>query len=789
MLTQALVVASFVLIGQAEPSEASRPPDPRPQAENRPRPEKPPTEAAVPQDAAMGAWLVRLARHQGHLVGRSAPRSASLHVMALLRAAVRVAPDCSDAYYWLYDLEHRMGRQAAAREALDRYVRLTPGDEAARIRDFELELQERQTNEDRAAFVREQLKHKPLPRSFESELHRWLSKHYYERQETGFAAREIEAALRLNPMNVAARELAYEMFGETEPALQRVEMALQLISINPSQANLVWDLAEFLDRLSLHRRAQEWYNRAIALHRRAKAGPIPAEFLHRLAVSYANSGDFEKAKATADEVIAADPSLMTTRLLRAEVLRKLGNTQAAAADIAAVTRYYEARIDEVVSGKRFDEAAEIAWFFCYHAPDAKRALSLSKLAMEDPKPSSLAALAYGYALELNGETEEALKVLKPLCAVDQLAAYEWARIQIEQDHKSAALTALHKAATIQYSGIAYDLISELLRKHGQTPPKPPLRTKVIAALDHFRRDVFDYYRAPEKFLRFTMLPATDAFPSIGPIRVTFRIENIGSFPITFGDGFMARPLVALTAKLGVDDGTTYENYLQVLMNTRPTLLPGDAIEKTVAVDVGPLRQRLIETVARPVPIEMTALFDPVFQMNRLVSGLGTLAAGPVRVVRRPLDLTPEGIAEMLDRVKSAEAADRRLAAEQIGALLATAQTGMSGDVLDAASIDRLHVALSELLSDETWQVRSHALVAAGWSPLDPRVTVAAAPHVRDENAVVRLLAVRLFAEQHGEKFRQVLKQLSKSDPTPFVRMMATSYLPVLTQARAGDPTD
>ncbi len=745
------------------------------------------TEAA---DAPVGGWLAHLARHQGHLVGRADPRSASLHVMALLKAAVDVSPDCGEAYYWLYDLEHRMGRRAGAHKALAEYVRLTPGDDTARIRHFEIELQNLQTTEARAGFVAERLKRGSLSRAFESELHRWLARHYYERSENEVAVREIEHALRLNPMNVPARELAYEMFGETEPSLQRVEMALQLISINPSQANLVWDLAEFLDRLSLHGRAQEWYNRAIELHQGANAGPIPSGFRHKLAVSYISARDFPRAKQAADDVLKADAALHTARLLRAHALTKMDRPDEAAADIAYVAKAHAARIESVVEKNDYDAAAEIAWFYCYHQPTPVVALRMAKLAMEDAEPSSLAKVAYGFALRLNGRTDEAIGVLKPLAATDQLAAFELARALVAQGKKPAAMTALHKAATAQYSGIGYGLICDLLSSHGEAPPKPPLNSKVIAALDRFKRDVFDYYRTPAKFLRFTMEPADAATAPTGPVSVRFRLENVGPFAITFGDGYMTRPLVSVSVKLG--DGERFDNAIQVMMNARPVLLPGDAFEKTVAIDVGPVRTRLRETITEPQRIEITAMLDPVFESGALAKGMGTIVAGPIHVARSALDVSPEGITTLLDRAQSPDTADRVAAAEHVGVILSAVGTGLSDEAKSTIPVARLQTALAELLGDDAWQVRAHALVAAGGSPLDSRVTIAAAPRVRaapdggKEHPVVKLLAVRLFAEQHGEKFRQVLEQLGKSDPTDYVRMMATSYLPRIRQASAAD---
>ncbi|MBN2559466.1 MAG: tetratricopeptide repeat protein [Phycisphaerae bacterium] len=865
MLTQAFLVIAFILPGQADASAAGQADAPLDRGNAAKAPASPrATEEAPPQPQAMGpatngvgaadtsraasqesatstsrptggsgatgdlsatgdsgatgglsasaspsgtaTWLVNLARHQGHLVGRSDPHSASLHVLALLEAATDVSPDCSEAYYWLYDLYHRMGQTDAARAALSEYVRLTPGDDAARIRLLEIELADRQTAEARAEYVKSNLKCSPLSRTYESELHRWLANYYFERRENDFAAQEVEHALRLNPMNVAARQLAYEMFGETEPALQRVEMALQLIAMNPTQANLVWDLAEFLDRLSLHTYAQEWYNRAIDIHRRAGAGTIPPEFWHKLAMSYMCSGDFERAKATADEAVNVASSFYAARLLRANAEKELGLTEAAEADLRFVSKAYEARIDEVVADHLTDEAADLAWFFCYHQPDKDRALTLSKIAMEDANPSELACLAHGYALHLNGQTDEAIAVLDPLSSVDQLAALELAKAQIERGNKAQAITILHKAATIQYSGIAYGLIRGLLAKHGETAPQAPLHTKVIAALDRFERDVFDFHKRPGDFLKFSLrfadaptaqtgssLPSaipepqstspnsqSTTMPPVGPLDVVFRLENVGPFVITLGEGFMSRPLIAVSARVGGDGdgGVAFDGYLQVLMNSHPVLPPGDAVEKTIAIDVGPIREHLIRTITQSLSIEVTATFDPVYIDGELTAGMGSITAGPIKIERRGIATTAEAITTLLSQANSTDAGERATVAELLGALRADAEYNPSGSDVENLPIDAINTALATLLSDHDWHVRARAMVAVGWSELDPRITNAAASGVRaDAPPVVKMLAIRLFAQKHGEKFVQVLKQLSKTDPNQCVRTMAESYLP------------
>jgi hypothetical protein len=171
------------------------------------------------------------------------------------------------------------------------------------------------------------------------------------------------------------------------------------------------------------------------------------------------------------------------------------------------------------------------------------------------------------------------------------------------------------------------------------------------------------------------------------------------------------------------------------------------------------------------------MFDPVYADGRLTAGMGTITAAPIAATRHGLDTAPTAMAALSNRANSDDVMHRIRAADQLGALLADAEH-RPRDPADGLPLDAARATLDTLLSDNDWRVRAQALVAVGWSKLDTRLTNAAAPIVRrDPHPVVKLMAVRLFARQHGEKFAQVLELLSKSDPNRFVRMMAESYLP------------
>jgi hypothetical protein len=218
------------------------------------------------------------------------------------------------------------------------------------------------------------------------------------------------------------------------------------------------------------------------------------------------------------------------------------------------------------------------------------------------------------------------------------------------------------------------------------------------------------------------------------------------------------------------------------MNERPVLVPGDAVEKTVAINVGAMQDRLISSVDRELDIEISAVFDPVFVDGRLAAGLGTISAAPIAATRPGIDLSGAALEALIGAAASADVEKRAETAERIGAALGALQHG-DGQAGDSPQL--LQASLAGLLNDADWRVRARATRVAEWVILDDRTLMpAAAARVQDQHAAVRLLAVYLFATRQGEDFRKPLEHIARSDASLGVRTLARSFLPDPDNERA-----
>lgn len=740
----------------------------------------------IASQSRAAAWLVQLGRHHGHLVGRDDPQRVTLHVLGLMKAASEIDPSAAEAWLWQYDLYSRMGRIDEAREALSNYVRLDPRDESAALQHLALVLMSLQTAEARGAYLTDRLKQTNLPRSLQSDIHRRLAHYFRERGDNAEASRQIERALRLMPMNQAARELAYEMFSETEPLLQRVELALQLVRINPMQVNVLWELGQLLDAAGLHNEAQEWYQRALDVHRRATDDAIPAESWFDLAVSYAASGRDTDALSALQQALKDRPDDVPSKLLKVHVAQRAGRDnpdllRTAEAELHALSDMYDAQYEKVQTERDYHRAADMAWFYAATQPDPRRALETAELAMSAPFPDSLTRRSYGFALLLNKRVEEAAEQLKQLADSDQMAALGMARALLALSRREEAIAALKQGVAQRHGGMAYDRLCEELRNLGETPPPAPSYPSVVEALERFDRRIFDFHKRPSDTLKLTLQFVDDPLPPVGPIRVRVRLENINppdSFAVTMGDGLMVQPVVVLTARISGREKREFLHFSEVLLNRRPVLVPGDAVEQVVAVDVGRFRYELIRTCTFTEEIELNSLFDPIRTAQGYTAGLGSVSSLPIRATRTGLSVEPAALSALVQQAKSGSALERMEAAARLGGLIAARDlypgTFPGADAMSAAGIDE---ALFKLTDDPEWSVRMAAVDAVSWGrPLVKTVAPRLAARVNDPHAAVRLMGVRLFAGLQRKQFQDALDALSRSDPSPAVRLVAESYV-------------
>jgi tetratricopeptide (TPR) repeat protein len=750
-------------------------------------------EKAGAADPPPGQRLVDRARSFA-LSGSSDPtRAEAEYVLCWLQAAARVSPDLADAYLWQFDLLHRLGRIDDARSALTTYCRLEPANVAARLDAVDLEFNARQTLESRQEFCRTVLERSDNAPAVVSDLHRRLAELAHRSGDNELARVHARRAVDALPQNLNAQALLLSLEGRTEDPAARVRLLLNTIAANPARGLPVWELARYLDDLSMHTEAVAWYRWALDhFRRRHPETKPPLEVLLDLASSLCDGGQHDEAFQVCNEVMAADRGLLEAQVLMIRIARLRGLREVAEKQRDMVTSQLLQSEPDVLQREDAVAAARSAWFHIEHTSDAARALRLAAFAAERLPDDPAVQRVLGWAKLNNGDAPAAEAVLAPLAEDDPHAAIGLARARLAQEKKAEAVQVLRQAESVRYSGPAYDQAVELLRELGESPASRPDRSAVRGELDAFDRAVLRFYDEPGKALTLEITPGAGVVSFGDSMRCTFTLTNIGPYPVTLGaDGMVDGPQVLVSVKGTWPGAPVADAYLTVSLMRQSLLLPGEAISVREPLALGALDAFLESEPQREITLEFSFVFDPVLDARSVwTSRLPGVQAEPVRITRRPVDATPPGLKNWFAELQSGTEARRCRAAHALAALLGErhrADAGGIGYTARLIDVAAVREALFRALDDASPLVRAAATDALVLVPLDDTVIGAVAPRLSDGNFLVRMMAVDLLANAQGPVFAPVLDRLARDDADPLVRQLCRLYHAVSPTSRPVEP--
>lgn len=742
--------------------------------------------AAVAPARTIGKWLVDLGRDYP-LTPQASLRSADAELtLAFMQAAARIEPGLAEAWLWQHDLLWALHREDEATEALGRYVRLEPDDWSARVLWIAARTNGLQTVEERVRFWQEQLREPNLPGEVASDLHRRMAEYHYNRGENETAAQQIALALKAFPQNLAAQRLRLEMSADPRNPAARLELALNLVRLSPAQPLFAWDVARLLDEISLHREAQSWYQHAQLMFQLADPGrAAPGEFLLEMAASQIDAGMLDSAEKLVQQVIRTEGDGAAPRVLLGRIARLRNKPDEAKTQFAIARSAYESAWSKVKDAPDRDLAAEIAWYYCIDDPDVERAYQLATIAMQAVSPSDLARRAFGYAAAEKGVLADAQKALAPIVDADPWAACAMAIVKEKAGDANAAADLLTRVAQRHPSGQLFREAAARLTALGKPIPPTPRYENVRTVLAAFDNSLLLFPTAPKKFLDLTITPLRPASGALRPgeaVWCRFVLRNCSPFPVSVGDDLMVGPTLLVLARTTGDRERDYGALLRVPVNRRQILGPGESITVTQTLDVGPLRSTLIATPQAAQTIEITAIVSPVYssEQGAWVPRPGGFTAGPARIERPALppdDPGPDGLQGTLAAARNGDVPAREQALTRMMMWLAEQEHLRAGRLsypTQAVNPDALRAGIQERFADPAWPVRARLAEALRWVTLDRQWAQLASGMLSDPEWLVRMLAVRLFADHQKAAFDKVAAFYARNDPEACVRTMAAA---------------
>ena len=322
-------------------------------------------------------------------------------------------------------------------------------------------------------------------------------------------------------------------------------------------------------------------------------------------------------------------------------------------------------------------------------------------------------------------------------------------------------------------------VSATSRPAPATQPAPP---EVGAVVTGFPRAVLDYPFHPSKYLSLAWQMSKPELQPGEPWRCTVKLTNVGTFPITFGEERMLMPELLCSITTRGDQERTSGPSIRLSLQLKLRLVPGESIETTTTLDVGPIRASMIGTPQVTQQVEVAGVLSPVRLVlldgrEAWVPAIGGMAAPTLRFKRTGFTATPAHVQAVIARSQAANPQDRILGMELAAMLLAERQHLDAGRLrYTAERVDpaMLQTAVLARAADPDWQVRARLTECMRWFLLDATATQAATQLLSDENWLVRGLALRMLADQHREKFLPVLRRVAQSDGDEWVRGMAAA---------------
>ncbi len=756
------------------------------------------TSALRAETLSTGKWLNDLGRN--YPLSRQAGATLIDAEIAYLfmDAATRVQPDLAEAHRWTYDLLSALGRWDEAHDAIGRYVRLQPGDMNGWLVWLEFEVEAYQLAEDRARFYREQLRRGEMPEPVRSVLHRQLAEYHLNRNETDAARTELRDALRTDPFNLPARQLLQSLDSEgANEAIERLRRLLDILRTTPADEEAAMELGRILEQHGRPEQADRWYRHVEALQRLMPPGEVSIPVRIARTRALIDMGRFDEAADIIQQVIAWDDSVTAAYLLMARIDRKRGNREEARSQVIRARRALDTLLKEATGELNPDMLAEIAWFWVHQGAKPVEAERLARTLLADAPDLVLAHRTLGATLLKQESFDEARQSLEPVAERDAWSGLLLAECLHALGRQDAARRQLLQVARQPAGGELRERAGELMQEWGIAAPGDPPLPGAEALLQEFPDEVLDYPHHPERYLRLSLSISNEALSTTEPWLCTFRMENIGTFPIILGPGYMVNPEVLCAIETQGDDFRTSGPTIRVTFPHQKILPPGEALQHEQTIEIGKIRQSMIGTPQVTHDVIAQAILSPMPFLTQegeeiWAPAIGGLASDSIEFRRRGFVARSEELRQLFVRSNDTNLNDRLEATELLAMLMAESQHLAANRLNYAVPRIDMPVARDAFLArtrDADWRVRARAAEAMRWFVLDKTANQAAARLLNDPHWCVRGLIMRTLTDHHGERFRPVLANRADAETHDWPKHMARALLTRLDQQQQASLPD
>jgi tetratricopeptide (TPR) repeat protein len=579
-----------------------------------------------------------------------------------------------------------VGDADGAINALKAYLRLQPDDQGAQVQRIDLQLSRYQSAGDKINYLHYVLKLDSIPKPVRSVAALRCAHLLEERSDLREALKLIDTALQLNPLNLAAMRVKYELTQSAAVPLDRVNQLLNMLRANPADPLVSSRLAMQLADLGLVNPSLLWFKYANLLYLRTGARPdrlfaFGAATEALLADKASESADLMKEYLT---VFPGDAEGWFIRLATAKYQLAQGKTddaanavlmrqasigltnllqsiRQAAGDSTATTRPINSDTESTLPDLSGDPArlakagrpdladayisaaSSLAWLDLYFRHNATAADPLLEVLSRllSPKDVQLVRLR-GWRQYVGGDADGAIPVLQLASKSDPLAELGLALIDLSKPGQHDEGIARGKALLNAHpSGAVGAMVWSEMSGLGVTIDPSPQSDAVASLVNNIPGEFVQMVNNPETFYSIRAEPVQAIYQYGEPMLVDVLVKNNSDVDLAIGSDCALHPDLWFDAYLRGEIEKALSGVAVGRIDQRLVLPAGQSFNTFVRVDQDTMFSVLGQNPSLDLTINMAVVTNPA----------GVKPAGPnqpAEVVIGPCGMKVQ-LSEMLER--------------------------------------------------------------------------------------------------------------------------------------------
>ncbi len=599
-------------------------------------------------------------------------------------------------------------------------------------------------------------------------------------------------AVNSNKYNKLAFEKLAELVpDQIEPAMYMEHLRL-VLGENPADIKAALAFAQYAEKLQLYQTAADAYQYCADLFSYLYPSELlPASIYIPWAISsYNTQRNQHKCLEIAAQFRQSGRFDLLLEAIAGKAAAKIGDTEQSnrilkAAEAKALrTTSYELRATSY---------EQLAWFYCFAAPDAGTALDWANKAYSMEPNSVTTAAILAYSLVMNGQTDWARLIIDNY-EKNQIADLAMAQIQLAEGQIALALETLKSAIAQDPGSLVAERAKEILARNGGEYIAPVGPDIILTVLENsFGRSVIPSFLSPDKIISVQLNFRGSKFSYGSRFGGTIAITNNSSEPLIVSDDGLFKGNIRIDANITGDLNKQISNLVSVKIRPALPIKPGHSLLIPLRLVTGQLRQMLFTYPQASLEIEFTAFIDPVaVGGGKLTNRLAGIKPAKILVKRPGIELTSRFLRNRFDSLAKGRQGQKINTVKLFIGLLAEQQAMANREPLYKFMYadwmpELLKSALLHSLTDDDWVVRTHAMAAMFSLPLDYDLANALAENLNDIHWPVRLMAVFLLAGNQDNNFGKVLDWTAKYDSNKLVRDMAIALGAAVPEVQ--EPTD